>query len=82
MMESINVIMDDIQYEVVNQEEGDFVILEKHVLRNVPDKNINIIRPTINDNIEIYEVSDPKIKGPSTRVQKNNHIENIFGYLN
>lgn len=44
MMEYINVIVDDIQYEVFSQEEENFFIPNQHVLPNVPNK-ITIIHP-------------------------------------
>lgn len=46
MMESINVIMDDIQYKVFSQEEDDLTIPEQHVLPNAPDKKTNFLIPS------------------------------------
>lgn len=64
-MESINVIIDDFKYEVVSQEEEEFIVLEQLVTWDVLDKGTNITLSTEDEISNVEENTTPVNKGPS-----------------
>lgn len=82
MMESINIIVYDIQFEAISQEEEDYAHPKQHFLPNLIDKNTNILLQIIDDNIQTNECSPPKNIGSSTKIHENHPIENMIGDLN
>lgn len=82
MMESINVIVDAIQHEVVSEEEKEYTNIKHHVTLYVLKKGTNITLSPEDENSEVEEDSIPGNKGSSIIFHKIHPIENIIGDLN